>query len=373
MSSARRSFWRSIARNVRRPGWLVATLIVAVTVSLTIVAATYPAWRPILDAMADSGGTAAAFDHVTGGILLALAGVWVFVFGASIASFINVVAWRWPRGLSILGSSRCPRCRTKLQARENLPVVGWLWLGGRCRTCHLPISVRYVLVELVLGTVTVGLAAAELAGWSCGFAQAPHAIQAASIAGRLTIEHAAHLAYHVALVAVLLTLGLVRSDRQRLPIRLVVIAVLIVVSVPLALPTTQPVKWTAATMFAGDPASPRWMTVGCGLLVGAVVGLVIAGVARWSHRSIAAGVTGVVLPSKQPAHDWIIALVLVGAAMGWQATVLVAIVSAAIRLAAKWFGQWSRTSVDYPVYFDVFVAAALHVICWRAIAHFLVA
>jgi len=78
--------------------------------------------------------------------------VWVFFLGGCFASFLNVVAWRVPRGKSILGSSQCPQCSVKLTfPRANLPVLGWLRNGGRCGKCEVPIPVRYLIAELVLG------------------------------------------------------------------------------------------------------------------------------------------------------------------------------------------------------------------------------
>lgn len=99
-----------------------------------------------------------------------------FALGASIGSFLNVVVYRVPAGLSILRPpSRCPYCLTKLKAYENVPVFGWLWLRGRCGHCGHPISIRYPLVEgatgclflLVLATVgTVGTPVEVLGYWA---------------------------------------------------------------------------------------------------------------------------------------------------------------------------------------------------------------
>ena len=74
--------------------------------------------------------------------------VLVFGFGAAIGSFLNVVVYRLPAGLSLLNPpSRCPHCLTPLRAWENVPIVGWLWLRGRCAHCRNPIAKRYPLVE----------------------------------------------------------------------------------------------------------------------------------------------------------------------------------------------------------------------------------
>lgn len=80
------------------------------------------------------------------------AAIFVFVLGASVGSFLNVVVYRIPAGLSILyPPSRCPQCLNRLKAYDNVPVFGWLRLRGRCRYCRSPISVRYPLIEGVTG------------------------------------------------------------------------------------------------------------------------------------------------------------------------------------------------------------------------------
>lgn len=76
----------------------------------------------------------------------------VFALGSSIGSFINVVVYRLPAGMSILWPrSRCPHCLHQLGYQENVPVLGWLWLQGCCRHCKSPISIRYPLVEATTG------------------------------------------------------------------------------------------------------------------------------------------------------------------------------------------------------------------------------
>lgn len=75
--------------------------------------------------------------------------VFFFAFGAICGSFINVLVYRLPRGLNVVRPpSACPACGTRLTWRENFPILGWLWLRGRCRFCKSPISPHYPLVEL---------------------------------------------------------------------------------------------------------------------------------------------------------------------------------------------------------------------------------
>jgi leader peptidase (prepilin peptidase)/N-methyltransferase len=73
-----------------------------------------------------------------------------FLFGLILGSFLNVVIHRLPRKENLAtGGSRCPHCGAPVKARDNIPVVSWLLLRGRCRNCGEPISRRYPLVELL--------------------------------------------------------------------------------------------------------------------------------------------------------------------------------------------------------------------------------
>ena len=77
-----------------------------------------------------------------------------FVFGALVGSFLNVVLWRVPRGESVVSpGSHCPSCETFLRPIELVPILSWVALRGRCRTCGASISARYPLVELACGLV----------------------------------------------------------------------------------------------------------------------------------------------------------------------------------------------------------------------------
>jgi len=79
-----------------------------------------------------------------------------FALGAAIGSFLNVVIYRIPAGLSLLfPPSRCPHCLRRLKSYDNVPVLGWLALKGRCRYCRSPIALRYPLVEAATGVLFV--------------------------------------------------------------------------------------------------------------------------------------------------------------------------------------------------------------------------
>ncbi len=83
---------------------------------------------------------------------LAVAGI----FGLVVGSFLNVVIHRWPDRKSVVSPpSSCPSCGSRIAPRDNVPVLSWIVLGGRCRSCRAPISVRYPLVELSNGVLWV--------------------------------------------------------------------------------------------------------------------------------------------------------------------------------------------------------------------------
>lgn len=84
----------------------------------------------------------------------------VGVFGLAVGSFLNVVIHRVPRNESVLRpGSHCPHCRSPIRAWQNVPVLSWLVLRGRCGQCHGPISVRYPLVELLTALLFVAVTA----------------------------------------------------------------------------------------------------------------------------------------------------------------------------------------------------------------------
>jgi leader peptidase (prepilin peptidase)/N-methyltransferase len=81
----------------------------------------------------------------------------VFVYGAICGSFLNVLIYRLPREVSVVRDppSSCPSCGERIRWYDNVPLLSWLALGGRCRRCEAPISVRYPLVEAAAGVLAV--------------------------------------------------------------------------------------------------------------------------------------------------------------------------------------------------------------------------
>jgi leader peptidase (prepilin peptidase) / N-methyltransferase len=99
---------------------------------------------------------------MTFAMTLAYAAVLAGVFGLLLGSFINVVAYRLPRGESLaFPGSHCPACDAAIKPYDNVPVLSWLWLKGRCRACRGSISARYPIVEAVTAALLVGVILAK--------------------------------------------------------------------------------------------------------------------------------------------------------------------------------------------------------------------
>src|ERR1700722_18527030 len=83
--------------------------------------------------------------------------LFLFAIGACVGSFLNVVVYRVPLDISLISPpSHCPQCKTPLPWYDNIPVFGWIKLGGKCRFCREPISARYPIVEAITGLLFAG-------------------------------------------------------------------------------------------------------------------------------------------------------------------------------------------------------------------------
>jgi len=105
--------------------------------------------------------------------------------GLLVGSFLNVVIHRLPLGVSIVWpSSRCPHCSAPIRPVDNIPLLSWCWLRGRCRQCHEPISWRYPAIEA--GTALVFIAVARTA--PDAFTLAHHLVYASVLIALLAID-----------------------------------------------------------------------------------------------------------------------------------------------------------------------------------------
>jgi leader peptidase (prepilin peptidase)/N-methyltransferase len=127
---------------------------------------------------------------------IGLAAGYTALVGAAAGSFLNVVIWRVPRGESIVSPpSHCPNCNERIKPRDNIPIVSWLLLHGRCRNCGEPISRRYPLIEGLVGVVFAAITLANGVDWD--------------------------LAWQLPLAAVLIALAAIDLDLHILPNKIV--------------------------------------------------------------------------------------------------------------------------------------------------------
>jgi prepilin signal peptidase PulO-like enzyme (type II secretory pathway) len=141
-------------------------------------------------------------------------GYWLIVLylaalGGAVGSFMNVVVYRLPNGLSVISPpSHCPMCKTPIRWFDNVPVFGWLMLRGRCRSCRCWIPFRYPAIEATVAVIFGSLAA---------------------------VEYPWHVVYwyHAMLLCTLLCLALIQFDGYRAPLRLFVPAFAVGIWLPL--------------------------------------------------------------------------------------------------------------------------------------------
>ncbi len=149
------------------------------------------------------------------------------VFGAMIGSFLNVVVYRLPRRESLVRpASHCTACGTQIKPYDNIPVVSWLLLRGRCRNCSAPISKRYPLVEALAALLCVG---AVLAGGS-----------------------SATIALNVAFILLLVPIALIDVEHRIIPNRLTALGAILALGIGTALdPSGEPARLIAGAVAGG--------------------------------------------------------------------------------------------------------------------------
>jgi leader peptidase (prepilin peptidase)/N-methyltransferase len=163
------------------------------------------------------------------------------LMGLAVGSFLNVVIYRVPLGLSVVRpASACPGCGSEIGARDNVPVLSWVLLRGRCRSCDTAISARYPLVELITGALFVAVAVRF----------APSAAEGgASLAADLITGVA-----FLYLMAISVALAAIDLDVRRLPNAIVLPAYLV-----------GAVLLGAAALVRGDLAAAGWAAAGAGI------------------------------------------------------------------------------------------------------------
>lgn len=299
----------------------------------------------------------------------ALLALWIWCFGANVGSFMNVVIFRVPEGLSVVRpGSRCPKCLNHIQWYDNIPVISWLLLGAKCRHCALPISARYPIIEATVAAVFLLIAI-------IGPPTAGNNLPYVSDYGRRGIDLALWVmyAFHMLLVTTVICAAMIRYDRHPTPLRLYVPALAIGLTAPLVWSLTlvieslsyawlplQPVPFAGIGHMPGTTAkslSPLLTsTLNClaGLAVGLSLGWLVAAVGKPACRRLST--------SEVPAVG------LCGLFLGWQAACALAVMAALIDLLTgaathllprfqrvPWTGHLAIVTVVYLVAWRVLV------------------
>jgi leader peptidase (prepilin peptidase)/N-methyltransferase len=228
------------------------------------------------------------FDAILGFHLLCLAAV--FALGSVVGSFANVCIHRLPWEKSVLWpASHCPRCLMAIAARDNVPIAGWLLLGGKCRTCALPISPRYPLIEALSGTLFAAAYAADVM-------YGTDRLFAVSAYGRMI--------YHQLLITCLLIATFIDFDYYVIPDSVTITGMLLGLGLGTAFPGLRAAPAEAAT---------HWN----GLLAG-LIGWGVGGALVWLVRFVGS----VVARREAMGFGDVTLLAMIGAFMGWQFAVI---------------------------------------------------
>ena len=265
-------------------------------------------------------------DHLPPSVVLALGTfllcLWLFAVGGAWGSFLNVVVYRLPLGKNIVypGSS-CPRCGHSIRLWHNLPILGWLILGGKCRDCKLPISARYPLVEFLMAVIFVGMALVmtEFLKGSQTVLWASRVPSGTSLSSWDPVPFWAAYLVLMLLYFTLLGAALIDFDRQPLPWSLVVPIAFAGFCLPLLWPEIRPLPAWHAWKVGGWQAALVDGTLGGA--VGAALGLAVS--LGWKITS-----------GRWPAFRPTLLLLAVGLVLGWQVTLLITLFTAMTALLA---------------------------------------
>jgi len=164
---------------------------------------------------------------------------WVFALGSIVGSFLTVVAWRLPAGMSpSKPASHCPKCKHPIRWYDNVPIFGWIWLRGKCRDCEAPISIRYPVVETITGSAFLALYLLLYAGMD---------LETSAVADQDRIflvlgAEASRFVFHATLLSTLIAGALIEWDQKRVPARLFLPALAVGLIAPLIWPWLR-VSW----------------------------------------------------------------------------------------------------------------------------------
>ena len=233
-------------------------------------------------------------------------GVGLFTIGTVVGSFLNVCVYRIPWEKSVIWpGSHCPRCWGEIERRDNVPIVGWLLLGGACRRCRAPIAARYPAIELLVGLLFL----------------ATYLINAVFTHDYVRDDPAlfARVFFQISLIALLVVITFIDADLTIVPASVTNFGIVLGLGIGALFPHVRPIPNEAATAWAG-------------LWVG-LKGLLVGGGMIWVIRVVG----GFVFRREAMGSGDVHILAMIGAFLGWQATVLTIPIAAFVGLVPAVF------------------------------------
>ena len=320
-------------------------------------------------------------------LLEAFTSLWFLALGSAVGSFLNVVVYRMPLGISLgRPKSSCPVCKTPIKKSDNIPIVGWIRLRGRCRHCGVRISPRYLFVEAFVASVFVLLLYVELlsGGGNLPVRTPNHYHGVVWIIWYTKWDLVGIYLYHSFLLSVLTAASLIAWDGHAIPRKLAAwgIGVGLIASifwehlhpVPFLLPRP---TWLTSLRWQVPFADPitgwtQHFGVGlagfvdslAGLAAGVLVGYSLSAVTRQQVRTVTDNGSTTTQPSQR--FQFLFPCVLAGIYLGWQAVVSVACLSAVLLVILPGvLGRWSNGIRDRSFLGCIGLAVLLQVVAWR--------
>lgn len=253
-----------------------------------------------------------------GSCLDATVAVWFVVVGASLGSFLNVVAYRLPLGRYIGGHSSCPFCCTPIDSTDNVPVLGWVKLRGRCRCCRLPISVQYPLVELSVAILFLLVYVFEFSTSGSNLPGARRELASSLMRVAVTPLFVARIVTFLLALVGFIAAALIAVRRKAVPFKLYIWSLIPTLLAALVQPDLLVVRWREAAV-SGFIEERLDVLATC--MFGAAAGIAIARLLapllfpRFDRSLMSSGE-----PTRE-ARQFLGAMGLAGALFGWQAMV----------------------------------------------------
>lgn len=280
--------------------------------------------------------------------------------GASIGSFLNVVAASAPRGERIaLRSSACPKCHTPIRRVDNLPIISYMRLRGRCRDCQASIPIRYFVVEVVGLSIFASLFLFELITGAANVPGFRHYHSAGIVWIILYTKWPVVGIYlfHCALLSCVLTLALMEQDRLRAPRWMAMTLPIVFAAFAIAFPAMLTVSLGDQTPLQFPATYPDWLDRAATCLTGGALG--------WAIGSFAKSIR---LRRRQSSASLTPAFVLIGIALGWQAVLTIAVVWLVVMKLLTRVGGRSVRPRWMTATTMLFVIAMLHHPAWKWLA-----